>query len=447
MVGGTLRLEPALAKYVRRKADFSGFVYVNGWQERHEFEPDSVFQLVRPDINQEVYGLPEYLSSLHSAWLNESSTLFRRKYYENGSHAGFILYMTDAAQKQDDVDNMRDALKNAKGPGNFRNVFMYAPGGKKDGIQLIPVSEVAAKDEFFNIKNVTRDDLLAAHRVPPQLLGIVPSNSGGFGTPDTAARVFGRNEIRPLQARWALDFLTFGNGYLERRRNMVGGTLRLEPALAKYVRRKADFSGFVYVNGWQERHEFEPDSVFQLVRPDINQEVYGLPEYLSSLHSAWLNESSTLFRRKYYENGSHAGFILYMTDAAQKQDDVDNMRDALKNAKGPGNFRNVFMYAPGGKKDGIQLIPVSEVAAKDEFFNIKNVTRDDLLAAHRVPPQLLGIVPSNSGGFGTPDTAARVFGRNEIRPLQARFAELNDWLGDEVVRFDDYEIPPAPVAA
>ncbi|CAK0063359.1 portal protein [Burkholderia pseudomallei] len=421
MVGGTLRLEPALAKYVRRKADFSGFVYVNGWQERHEFEPDSVFQLVRPDINQEVYGLPEYLSSLHSAWLNESSTLFRRKYYENGSHAGFILYMTDAAQKQDDVDNMRDALKNAKGPGNFRNVFMYAPGGKKDGIQLIPVSEVAAKDEFFNIKNVTRDDLLAAR--PHRWLS------------------------RHAFERWALDFLTFGNGYLERRRNMVGGTLRLEPALAKYVRRKADFSGFVYVNGWQERHEFEPDSVFQLVRPDINQEVYGLPEYLSSLHSAWLNESSTLFRRKYYENGSHAGFILYMTDAAQKQDDVDNMRDALKNAKGPGNFRNVFMYAPGGKKDGIQLIPVSEVAAKDEFFNIKNVTRDDLLAAHRVPPQLLGIVPSNSGGFGTPDTAARVFGRNEIRPLQARFAELNDWLGDEVVRFDDYEIPPAPVAA
>ncbi|EDK53182.1 portal protein, PBSX family [Burkholderia mallei PRL-20] len=40
--------------------------------------------------------------------------------------------------------------------------------------------------------------------------------------------------------RWALDFLTFGNGCLERRRDMVGGTLRLEPALAKPVRRKAD---------------------------------------------------------------------------------------------------------------------------------------------------------------------------------------------------------------
>ncbi|AHI73923.1 phage portal protein, PBSX family [Burkholderia thailandensis E264] len=52
MVSGTLRLEPALAKYVRRKADFSGFVYVNGWQDRHAFEPGSVFQLVRSDGHQ-----------------------------------------------------------------------------------------------------------------------------------------------------------------------------------------------------------------------------------------------------------------------------------------------------------------------------------------------------------------------------------------------------------
>jgi len=239
--------------------------------------------------------------------------------------------------------------------------------------------------------------------------------------------------------------LTFGNGYLEKKKNMLGGTLSLEPALAKYVRRKTDFSGYVFVNGWEQVHEFEAGSIFHLMRPDINQEVYGLPEYLSSLHAAWLNESSTLFRRKYYENGSHAGFILYMSDAAQSQTDIDNVRDALKRSKGPGNFRNLFMYAPGGKKDGIQLIPVSEVAAKDEFFNIKNVTRDDLLAAHRVPPQLLGIVPSNTGGFGAADTAAQVFGRNEIEPMQTRFTELNDWLGEGVVTFDEYQIGPAPM--
>lgn len=90
--------------------------------------------------------------------------------------------------------------------------------------------------------------------------------------------------------------------------------------------------------------------------------------------------------------------------------------------------------------DEMQFIHVSEVTAKDEFFNIENMTRDDLLVAHRVPPQFLGVVSSNTGGFGAADTVAEVFGRNEIEPLQRRFAQLNEWIGDEVVRFNAYSI-------
>ena len=183
--------------------------------------------------------------------------------------------------------------------------------------------------------------------------------------------------------------------------------------------------------------------MFHLREHDINQEIYGLPEYLATLQSAWLNESATLFRRKYYNNGSHAGFILYISDPAQQQEDVDAMRDALRQAKGPGNFRNMFLYSPNGKKDGIQVIPISEVSAKDDFLNIKNVSRDDVLAAHRVPPQLMGIVPGNTGGFGAVRPAAEVFARNEIEPLQTRFMELNDWLGEEVVRFVPYVVANA----
>jgi len=80
---------------------------VNDWKEPHEFSAGSVFHLLEPDINQELYGLPEYLSALNSAWLNEAAALFRRKYYQNGAHAGYILYMTDAAQSSSDVDWMR----------------------------------------------------------------------------------------------------------------------------------------------------------------------------------------------------------------------------------------------------------------------------------------------------------------------------------------------------
>ncbi|HVK95330.1 MAG TPA: capsid portal protein, partial [Noviherbaspirillum sp.] len=67
-------------------------------------------------------------------------------------------------------------------------------------------------------------------------------------------------------------------------------------------------------------------------------------------------------------------------------------------------------------------------------------TRDDVLAAHRVPPQLLGLLPNNNGGFGAVEPAARVFARNELEPLQARFQEVNDWLGEEVIVFEKYEL-------
>lgn len=245
-------------------------------------------------------------------------------------------------------------------------------------------------------------------------------------------------------AQWVLDYLTFGNAYLEKVVSWTGRPLQLKPAPARHVRRGADLVSYWFAPALVPEYEFPAGSIFHLLEPDVSQEVYGLPEYLSALQAAWLNESATLFRRKYYKNGSHAGFILYMTDTAQNQTDVDALREALKNAKGPGNFRNLFMYSPGGKKDGIQIIPVAEVTAKDEFFNIKNVTRDDILAAHRVPPQLMGIVPTNTGGFGDVSKAADVFARNELVPLQGRFAELNDWLGEEVVRFQPYQIAASP---
>lgn len=165
-----------------------------------------------------------------------------------------------------------------------------------------------------------------------------------------------------------------------------------------------------------------------------------MPEYLSAIPYALLNESATLFRRKYYINGSHAGFIMYMTDAAQNQEDVNNIRQAIKNAKGPGNFRNRFMYSPNGKKVGIQIIPLSEMAAKDEFMNIKNVSRDDMMAVHRVPPQMMGIIPSNVGGFGDVDKASLVFIKNELKPLQKRMLELTSWLGNKVISFENYVI-------
>ncbi len=244
----------------------------------------------------------------------------------------------------------------------------------------------------------------------------------------------------------ALDYLIFGNAYTEEIIGRLGKRLRFERRLAKYMRRGSDLKTYWWVPNWMQRDQLPSSRICHLMEPDIDQNVYGLPDYLGSLQSAWLNESANLFRRKYYLNGSHAGFILYLSDPQVNTDDVDALREALKNAKGPGNFRNLFLHSPNGKKDGLQLIPVSDVAAKDEFLNIKLATRDDQLAGHRIPPQLMGIVPQGVTSFGDIEQAAKVFVVNELEPLQRSLAALNDWAGEDIIRFRPYTLTaPAPV--
>lgn len=75
---------------------------------------------------------------------------------------------------------------------------------------------------------------------------------------------------------------------------------------------------------------------------------------------------------------------------------------------------------------------------KDDLFNIKKASRDDLLSEHRVPPQMMGIIPDNTGGFGDAVKVAQVFVRHERTPLQERMKEMNVWLGSEVIKFDAY---------
>ena len=239
--------------------------------------------------------------------------------------------------------------------------------------------------------------------------------------------------------RLVLDNLVFGNGYLQRIDNRLNNPMQYKGLMGKYIRRMKEPNQFLMLTEAYSEYEFEPDTVCSVKTADINQEIYGVPEYLSALQSAWLNESATLFRRKYYNNGSHAGFILYMTDSQIDDDDVDGIKQAMKDSRGPGNLRNLFLHAPGGKKDGLQLIPISELAAKDEFLNIKSITRDDILASFRTPPQLLGIIPSNAGGFGSIKEAREAYWYNEIIPEQTRIANtVNEWAGDNIINFRDF---------
>ena len=239
----------------------------------------------------------------------------------------------------------------------------------------------------------------------------------------------------------ALNLITYANSYAHIQYNRFRGVLKITSRPAINMRKGLDLKSFYQLDGFQaKQHQFEPHEIIHVSDVDITQEIYGVPNYLSSINAILLNEAATLFRRRYYKNGAHAGFILHITDALKNQKDVDDLEHSLANSKGAGNFKNLLVYTPGGKEKGLNVIPLAEVAAKDEFYNIKIASRDDQLAGHRIPPQLMGVVPQNSGGFGDIEKAARVFYYNEIVYYQNLLKQINDQLGIEVIRFKEYDL-------
>ncbi len=235
-----------------------------------------------------------------------------------------------------------------------------------------------------------------------------------------------------------LNYLTMGNSYLERRDNLAGRPLTLINAPAINTRRGVEDDVYWWVPGVRQETSFRPGYICHLYEPELRQELYGMPEYMSALQAGLLNFDATIFRRKYYKNGSHMGYIMYVGEAGLEAEDAEAIEQAMDDGKGAGNFRNLFLHIPGGREKGVQIIPVGEATAKDEFVGMKNTTRDDILAAHRVPPILIGVVPQVAGGFGKPGEAADVFHHAEIEPLMLRMLEVNDWIGVEAITFDPH---------
>ncbi|MFL6969009.1 phage portal protein [Pseudomonas alvandae] len=227
--------------------------------------------------------------------------------------------------------------------------------------------------------------------------------------------------------RAALDFMVFGEAYFQRIENIIGQVLALEHLPALNMRRKVG-GGFVMLLPDGKQLHFEEDEIEHVMDYDVEQNIYGVPDYLGGMHALLLNESATLFRRRYYNNGAHAGYVFYTSDPNLTEEDEEKLKNEIRSSKGVGNFRSLFVNIPNGSDKAIQIIPVGDISTKDEFERIKNITRNDVIAAWRMNPALAGVMPENAAGFGDIEKIDRVYTNNEIRPISQLFLQVNNSL-------------------
>jgi PBSX family phage portal protein len=229
--------------------------------------------------------------------------------------------------------------------------------------------------------------------------------------------------------KFVTDFVTFTNAYFQKIENFLGEVIGLRHLPAINMRRMREPGHYCMIEVDGAITEFQAGEVYHLKNYDVNQEIYGIPAYLGAIQSMLLNEDATLFRRRYYLNGAHVGYIFYSASANLGEAEQDAIRDAVKSTKKLGNFRNMFLHIPNGREKDVQIIPVGDFSTRDELEKIKNISRDDIIAAHRIPPALASIVPAEArGGFGDITKSAEVYERYEIAPLRRYIMQVNEIL-------------------
>ncbi|KAA8598014.1 phage portal protein [Vibrio cyclitrophicus] len=217
------------------------------------------------------------------------------------------------------------------------------------------------------------------------------------------------------------DFLEFGDTALLKLRNYFGKVIGLWPIPTMYLRKRKN-GDFAFLERDDKQKSYKKEDVIFIKQYDPVQQVYGGPDYLGCVQSALLSQDSTTFRRRYYKNGLHMGFIFYATDPNLSKDDEEDLKQKMASSRGVGNFRSMFINIPNGNEKGIQLIPVGDIATKDEYEKIKNVTAQEVITGHRFPVELAAIIP-NGGTRGDPIKFDYVYCKNEVIPACEMFMD------------------------
>jgi len=234
--------------------------------------------------------------------------------------------------------------------------------------------------------------------------------------------------------RAARELETYGNIYFEIIKNRLGQWVRLQH-LPTLNMRKCKDNRFKMLGHNSDDIYFNEDEVLHTGHYDTGQDIYGMPDWIGCFQDVLLNSEATLFRRRYYLNGSHMGYILYTNDPNLDKATEKELIKKVSEGKGVGNFKSMFINIPNGTEKAVQIIPVGDISKKDEFEKVKNISADDIIVAHGIYPALAAMKPDNVGGFGDIEKTGAYYRANEGQSLVHPFMELNELMPNNM-RFD-----------
>ncbi|MCG3205722.1 MAG: hypothetical protein KCHDKBKB_02445 [Elusimicrobia bacterium] len=222
------------------------------------------------------------------------------------------------------------------------------------------------------------------------------------------------------------DTHVFGNAFMEVVRGADGKPKELWNLDATTVRVKANEHGLIqgYVQmpkyslaAKSGRVDFEPHEIIHFKLGTKGATLYGLSPLASLILPITVDKFAQIYNRAFFINGGKIKGAFIMKNSTAEQ--VERNREFLNARARNPDLAHADLVLEGDTE--YRQIGVNQ---KDmEFLDLREFTRNEILAVYGVPPSKVSIIETGNIGSGTGEHQTQTFYDETILPFQMRLAE------------------------
>jgi PBSX family phage portal protein len=234
------------------------------------------------------------------------------------------------------------------------------------------------------------------------------------------------------------DYEATGNGFLEIGRTTNGdiGYIGHIPAKTMRVRRLRDgfiqllYGKAVFFRNFGDQDtpnviaggEDRPNEVIHFKKYTPQNNYYGIPDIIAAQMALAGNEFSGRYNLDYFENKAVPRYIITVKGAKLSPDSERKLLEFFQVGLKGKNHRSLYIPLPADTPDSkveFKMEPVEAGTQESSFNKYRLANRDEILLAHRVPINKIGLPEGVS--LANARDADKTFKEQVCRPAQMRF--------------------------
>lgn len=158
------------------------------------------------------YGEPDYLATLLPILINAKADSFNDSFFNNSARADKAIVFENAEPDEGQITAFKEFFgSNFKGYENAHKTLVVTAMGENAKVRFEDLSKTDDLS-FEKLKNINKDEIIAAHGVPPRMVGVMSASALGGGG-ELIGQLHSFNELTIIPKQEQIEWFFYQIGF------------------------------------------------------------------------------------------------------------------------------------------------------------------------------------------------------------------------------------------